>query len=248
MKLSVTKQGVLCLFLWFVLGLFSASAQAVFINEIHYDNVSADSGEAVELAGEAGVDLTDWSLMFYRGEDQTAYKTKNLSGVFPDMQAGFGVLGFSISGIQNGSPDGVALVNADNVVTQFLSYEGSFTAIGGPANGLFSTDIGVSEDPPVTVDFSLQLSGTGNTYNDFVWGPAMLASFGTINAGQTFVQVDRAQKSVSVPEPDSLYLLVMGMLGLVITGWKNRSGRNLFSQNPFNQNQWRPAGNAPVPV
>ena len=39
------------------------SAHAVFINEIHYDNTGGDIGEGVELSGEAGVDLSGWSLV-----------------------------------------------------------------------------------------------------------------------------------------------------------------------------------------
>ena len=52
-------------------------------------------------------------------------------------------------GIQNGSPDGLALVDAGGAVVEFLSYEGSFTATSGNANGLVSVDIGVSEPGPI---------------------------------------------------------------------------------------------------
>jgi hypothetical protein len=34
------------------------SGPGVFVNEIHYDNVGADTGEAVEIAGAAGTDLS----------------------------------------------------------------------------------------------------------------------------------------------------------------------------------------------
>ena len=34
------------------------AATSVFINEIHYDNASTDAGEAIEVAGPAGTDLT----------------------------------------------------------------------------------------------------------------------------------------------------------------------------------------------
>ena len=37
--------------------------------------------------------------------------------------------------VQNGSPDGIALVGPGNVVKEFLSYEGVFTAVGGAAAG-----------------------------------------------------------------------------------------------------------------
>ena len=42
---------------------------AVFINEIHYDNGGTDTGEAIEIAGPAGTDLTGWSLVLYNGSN-----------------------------------------------------------------------------------------------------------------------------------------------------------------------------------
>lgn len=45
-------------------------------------------------------------------------------------------------------------------------YEGAFTAVGGPANGMLSTDIGVLEDGFNAVGTSLSLTGSGNTYAD----------------------------------------------------------------------------------
>jgi hypothetical protein len=122
-------------------------AQSVFINELHYDNAGTDTGESVEIAGPAGTDLSGWSLVLYNGNGGTVYNTRGLSGLMPDQGNGFGTLVFSYpsDGIQNGAPDSVALVNASNTVVQFLSYEGIFMAVGGPADGLTSTDIGVSE-------------------------------------------------------------------------------------------------------
>ena len=45
-----------------------ANSTPVFINELHYDNAGRDAGEAVELAGVAGTDLSDWQLLFFIGE------------------------------------------------------------------------------------------------------------------------------------------------------------------------------------
>jgi predicted extracellular nuclease len=163
-----------------------ADPLAVFINEIHYDNASSDAGEAVEIAGPAATDLTGWSLVLYNGNGGAVYNTIGLVGVIPDQQNGFGTLVFPISGIQNGSPDGVALVDPGNTVIQFLSYEGSFTATGGPANGMTSTDIGVSESSSTPVGDSLQLTGTGTEYEDFSWASPGANTFGAVNSGQTF--------------------------------------------------------------
>ena len=59
----------------------TAAQTAVFINEVHYDNSGADTGEAVEVAGPAGTDLTGWNLISYNGANGTVYSTKALSGV-----------------------------------------------------------------------------------------------------------------------------------------------------------------------
>lgn len=176
----------------FILGLFALSltkvnAQTVFINEIHYDNTGTDTGEAVEIAGPAGTDLTGWKIQPYNGNGGAPYTpVGNFSGVIPNLYNGYGTVSVLISGLQNGSPDGIALIdNSDNVI-QFLSYEGTFTAVGGPANGMMSIDIGVSELGGGAVGNSLQLSGTGAVYTDFAWQAEAPNTFGAVNTGQTF--------------------------------------------------------------
>lgn len=171
----------------FSLAASSPQAIPVFINEIHYDNTGTDTGEAIEVFGPAGTDLTGWSLVLYNGRGGTVYDTDTLNGSIPDQCGGYGVvsLSYPTDGIQNGSPDGIALVNASNAVVQFLSYEGAFTAVGGPANGLTTTDIGVSETGSEPIGQSLQLTGTGSQDSDFVWNSPSPASFGAVNNGQT---------------------------------------------------------------
>ncbi len=159
--------------------------QSVFINEIHYDNSGSDTGEFVEVAGPAGTDLSTFSIVLYNGNNGATYNTVALSGTIDDEGAGFGAISQLISGIQNGSPDGIALVDGAALV-QFLSYEGSFTATNGPANGITSTDIGVSETSSTPAGESLQLTGTGNVYTDFAWNAPAAESPGSINTGQTF--------------------------------------------------------------
>ena len=166
----------------------AAAATSVFINEIHYDNTGTDAGEAIEIAGPAGTDLTGWSIVLYNGSGGAPYDTDALTGAIPDQQNGFGTVSLSYppNGIQNGAPDGIALINTSNAVVQFLSYEGTFTAVGGPANGMLSTDIGVSELGMEPVGQSLRLSGSGQFYEDFSWNSPAPASFGAVNQGQSF--------------------------------------------------------------
>ncbi len=159
----------------------------VFINEIHYDNTGTDSGEAIELAGPNGTDISGWSLVLYNGANGLAYDTKTLSGTFTDQGEGFGTLVFNYAtnGIQNGdsAADGIALVDNNGKVVEFLSYEGQFTAINGPAAGLVSSDIGVSESSATPVGDSLQRTGAGPV---FTWDNAKPATFGTVNSSQSF--------------------------------------------------------------
>ena len=164
-----------------------ALATPTYINEIHYDNTGADAGEAIEIAGVAGTDLTNWKLVLYNGATGDPYSTLNLSGVIPDQESGFGTLSFPNAGIQNGSPDGLALLDPSTAVVQFLSYEGTFGAVSGAANGFTSTDIGASESSSTPVGESLQLVGTGANYEDFTWASSQTNTFGAVNAGQIFV-------------------------------------------------------------
>ena len=169
-----------------ILTMPASAATAVFINEIHYDNTGTDTGEAIEVAGPAGTDLTGWSIVLYNGNGGAVYNTAGLAGTLPDQEAGYGTLSVAIAGIQNGAPDGLALVDAASSVVQFLSYEGSFMAVGGPADGMISTDIGVSQNGSGAVGNSLQLTGTGTMYEDFTWAAEAPNTFGAVNSGQSF--------------------------------------------------------------
>ena len=162
------------------------SDSLVFINEIHYDNDGADTNEAVEIAGPAGTDLTGWLLVPYNGNGGLQYSSTPISGTIPDQQNGYGTLNFPILGLQNGAPDGIALVKSDSSVVLFLSYEGSFTATDGPALGLTSTDIGVLEPGNDPIGLSLQLSGTGDSYLDFTWQSPATSTPGAVNNNQVF--------------------------------------------------------------
>jgi DNA/RNA endonuclease G (NUC1) len=139
------------------------SLPAVRISEIHYDNVGTDAGERIEISGPAGTDLTGWQVVLYNGTGGAAYNTQTLTGAIPATcdPRGVVVLAYPSNGIQNGSPDGIALVDPGAAVVEFLSYEGTFTAVGGPANGLLSVDIGVAQTGTEPLGSSLQRSGAG---------------------------------------------------------------------------------------
>ncbi len=149
----------------------SSPDDAVFISELHYDNAGCDVVEAVVIFGPTCTDLTGWTIELYNGSPTQleSYGTVELSGVIPDTGGGFGVVAEALAGIQNGSPDGLALVDETGTVRQFLSYEGTFVPTDGPAAGMNSSDIAVDEPGDGLIGESLQLEGTGDTYGDFTW-------------------------------------------------------------------------------
>ena len=96
-------------------------AQGVRFSELHYDNSGTDTGEAIEVAGPAGTDLTGWQVLLYNGNGNVVYNTTTLSGPIPATcgTRGVVVINYPSNGIQNGSPDGMALVNAGGTVVEF---------------------------------------------------------------------------------------------------------------------------------
>ena len=195
-------------FLLFTLISFAAFSQTtVFINELHYDNASSDVDEAIEIAGPAGTDLTGWTIEKYNGSNSESYGSESLSGMIPDQQAGYGTLNFILAAnaLQNGAPDAIALVDDMGVAVQFLSYEGVITAVGGPADGMTSTDIGVAETSSTPVGESLQLIGTGDTYEEFSWSTTQANTYGLVNTGQTFSAANTPSITITAPVDGAIF-------------------------------------------
>jgi endonuclease I len=161
------------------------ASAGVFVNELHYDNANTDTSEKIEVLAPAGTSLAGWSIALYNGSDGTRYATLSLSGTVANQCGGFGTATVAATGIQNGAPDGLALIDASGAVVQFLSYEGTFTATNGPAAGLASSAITQSESANTAAGTSLQLAGSGSQYADFSWQASRTSSFGACNAGQS---------------------------------------------------------------
>ena len=220
-KTTLPKLFLLC---FLMLSPFLSEAQEVFINEIHYDNDSADVDEGIEIAGPAGTDLTGWSLVLYNGNNGAEYDSVTLSETIADSENGFGFVFVPIGGIQNGSPDGIALVNASSEIIQFLSYEGSFIAVGGPADGLTSQDIGVSEPTNSPIGFSLQLAGEGTVYSDFTWSAPTISTYNSVNNDQVFgtpvpnVFINEIHYDNTGADTNEA-IEIAGIAGTDLTGW-----------------------------
>ncbi len=139
----------------------STTASEVSITEIHYDNAGDDVGEGIEVAGPTGTVLDGWTLVLVNGSRGTVYQTITLEGVLQ------GPLWVEIPGLQNGSPDGIVLMDPAGRVVEALSYEGSFRAESDPVRGVRLEDIGASEGPNAAPGTSLHRRG-----GRWVSGPA----------------------------------------------------------------------------
>ncbi|ASR43151.1 ribonuclease [Xanthomonas citri pv. mangiferaeindicae] len=178
-----------------VLALLAAPAAhaEVFVNELHYDNAGADVGEAVEIVATAGEDIASYRLWLYNGSNTPNAATTYGNVAVPAGQprscgttVSIATVTFPRDGLQNGPNDGIALVDAAGNVVQFISYEGTIVAGNGPAAGLSSRNLPVSESASAPVGTSLQLTGSGATADDFDWAPSASQTFGACNTGQTF--------------------------------------------------------------
>jgi large repetitive protein len=137
----------------------SSAAQHLVINEVDYDQPSTDTAEYLEIYNPtpAAISLTGYAVVLVNGSaPASVYKTIDLGpgGSIPSMGylviAPTGVTvpasaikldqGAVMDLIQNGAPDGIALINTTTgTVIDALSYEGSITAvtisgISGPVN------------------------------------------------------------------------------------------------------------------
>jgi endonuclease/exonuclease/phosphatase family metal-dependent hydrolase len=190
-------------------------ATDVFINEFHYDNAGSDTGEFVEIAVAPGFDgnVSDVSLLLYNGGNGAVYQTHGL-GTFTQgatTASGHRLFHKPISGIQNGAPDGFAVVHtATAQVLHFISYEGAFTPSSGPADGMISEDIGVSQAGTEPAGYAaLGLTGTGAGAADFSWtqfGNDTPYSPGQPNAGQTFVNSFAAPQGLGFDNLEVVFL------------------------------------------
>jgi len=163
-------------------------SNVVFINELHYDNVGADTLEGLEIASLVGTDLSCYKIYLINGNNGNYYSSIILDSISFTESCGVEFRYYYKSSIQNGSSsegDGVLLYNlCDNTIVQFVSYEGEITANNGPFVGAVSSDIGIAQNGDI-IGTSLQLQGSLDS--NFEWYSSV-SSFGQINENQSFCQ------------------------------------------------------------
>ncbi|MEZ4406607.1 MAG: lamin tail domain-containing protein [Polyangiales bacterium] len=121
----------------------SAPPGHLVINEVDYDQVGSDTGEFVELynAGLTPVNLSTLALVMVNGSNSREYGRVMLSGTLApgayavaantSVTVPAGTMRFAIGtdALQNGAPDGVALIDtATGTLVDALSYEGPMAA------------------------------------------------------------------------------------------------------------------------
>lgn len=181
-----------------------AAPADVFVNEFHYDNEGTDSNEFIEVVVAPGFTGTaaDIDVIPYNGATASAAVMYSISPYGSTINVGasftigalvngyrFYSLTTGTDGIQNGGNDGFAIVDRrTNQVLQLISYEGVFTASNGPAAGMTSVSVGVSQSGTTPVNSSLGLIGSGGVPGNFTWAVSSGSNTkGAPNTGQTFV-------------------------------------------------------------
>ena len=130
-----------------------AGSAKLVINEVDYDQLGADGSGFVEIhnTGGAAADLADVDLVAVNGGDGSEYDRVALTG---SLAAG-AYLAVAIE-LQNGAPDGIALLQGATLVDA-LSYEGAITeaTIGGQTYNLVEGTV-----LPATVEDSNTATGS----------------------------------------------------------------------------------------
>jgi imidazolonepropionase-like amidohydrolase len=125
----------------------TAPPGSLVINEVDYDQVGTDAGEFIEIfnGGTTAVNLAQHAVVLVNGSTNAQYLRVALTGMLapgayavvanPGVMVPMGVARFMLpdNSIQNGAPDGVALINTATMsLVDALSYEGPITATSIP--------------------------------------------------------------------------------------------------------------------
>ena len=125
----------------------SAPPGALVINEVDYDQVGTDNGEFIELfnGSTEAVNLAQYAVVLVNGSTSAQYLRVALTGMLAPgayavvantgvmLPAGVARFMLADNTLQNGAPDGVALINTATMsLVSALSYEGPITAASIP--------------------------------------------------------------------------------------------------------------------
>jgi len=180
----------------------------VFLNEIHYQNIGPDA-EFIEVAHTIDIALSGYQIHFYE-QAGTVYRViEDITSLVNPGDTSNSIDGFTFSSFNTINPlapaselmqnenAGLALVNPLNQVVDFISYGVPIVGTDGPAIGLTSTFMGVTETAINNPLNSLQLGGEGYQRTDFFWQSQGRASRAALNTNQ-IIRCPNANGAVSL--------------------------------------------------
>ncbi|WP_367391047.1 T9SS type A sorting domain-containing protein [Lewinella sp. LCG006] len=170
--------------------------ERIFINEFHYSNGPISQDQGVEIAGPAGVDLSNYELVVQQrvGGNLNVFLVEvyrsTLSGIIDDEGAGFGAIWFPVAAmpLYRGY---VSLLNTiTDEVVDFIAYDPAFGLrdILSPPNFSPINPSNYLELPTDVPGFSFQRVGEGNCPSGYTWA-RLPHSRGRLNPGQTILPV-----------------------------------------------------------
>jgi len=168
------------------LSVVEGAAGGLMINEVDYDQVGTDNGEFIELfnASRSAIDLSTVAVVLVNGSNSMQYARINLTGMLAPgayavvannavmLPAGVARFPLGADALQNGAPDGVALINTvDGTLLDALSYEGPIraaviTGIAGTVNLVEGTVLPVTLADSNTAPGSLSRIPNGTDTDD----------------------------------------------------------------------------------
>ncbi|PTM10149.1 MAG: hypothetical protein DA408_16750 [Bacteroidetes bacterium] len=172
--------------------------ERIFINEFHYLNGPVSQDQGVEIAGPAGIDLSNYALVVYLHTgniNSFAFEVyrHQLAGVIDDEGAGFGAVWFPVA-LMPPNRGSIRLVNTiTGEVVDFVDYDpisGIRDILSRPHFYPFGPGdrslLEFSDDP---AGYSLQRVGQGHCPTDFHW-LRLPQSRGRLNVGQSVFPVE----------------------------------------------------------
>jgi len=170
--------------------------ERIFINEFHYSNGPVSQDQGVEIAGPAGIDLSNYELVVQQQVNSNpntflveVYRS-TLSGMIDDEGSGFGAVWFPVAAmpLYRGY---ISLVNSiTGEVVDFVTYDPAYGLLDVMSPPIFTpngpyNNLELPTHPP---GFSFQRVGEGNCPSDYIW-VRFPSSRGYLNPGQSILPV-----------------------------------------------------------
>jgi len=202
---------------------FSTASASLLINEIDYDQSKADTAEFIELfnSGAAAINLTGYRLDLINGNSSASkptYRSFNLNG-YSLAAGGYLVIcgnasmvmncnvdtNISSGMIQNGAPDGIILLNDQDIIDA-ITYEG---VIAGITEGIKGALADISSG---IMSIGRLPSGqdTDNNAADFQRGCITPGTANISGSGDCSITA-----AGTVPQPPILWLFASGVIGML---------------------------------